>query len=254
MTYYIFREPTPGIVAHTAASTLLAQTPPLGHLVGFIAGEMWPSASKMVEAMEKYPGSEEPNETGFALANGTDVPMFEVIGKDPERAKRMAAAMAFMHAGPGNNIRHVLENCDWGTAAEGVLVDVGGGTGGVAIEISRYFPEIKCIVQDFPEVIHGAEVPEDLKGRVQFMAHDFFEEQPVKGADVYFLRWTLHNWSDKYAVKILRNLIPALREGSRVLVSELCLPSPCVLSPFEERSARLISLISQLLTASCLFL
>jgi SAM-dependent methyltransferase len=193
----------------------------------------------MVDAMEKWPGSEEPNETGFALANGTNIPMFDVISRDPERAKHMAAAMAFMHAGPGYNVRHVLEHFDRGTAAEGVLVDIGGGTGGVAFEIARFFPGIRCIVQDLPEVIQGTEVPEDLNNRrVQFMEHDFFEEQPVKGADVYFLRWILHDWSDKYAVKILRNLIPALRTGSRILVSELCLPSPCVLSPYKERSAR----------------
>jgi hypothetical protein len=35
------------------------------------------------------------------------------------------------------------------------------------IEISRYTPEIKIMVQDRPEVIKGTEMPEDLQGRIQ---------------------------------------------------------------------------------------
>lgn len=41
------------------------------------------------------------------------------------------------------------------------------------------------------------------------MATDFLEtEQPVKDADVYFMRAVLHNWPDEYCVRILRNLLP----------------------------------------------
>jgi hypothetical protein len=55
--------------------------------------------------------------------------------------------------------------------------------------------------------------------RVSFMSHDFFTPQTVV-ADVYLLRWILHNWSDKYCVRILRALIPALKPGARVIVNE----------------------------------
>lgn len=37
-------------------------------------------------------------------------------------------------------------------------------------------------------------------------------------ANVYFLRWITHDWSDKYALMILRNLIPALKDGARIIV------------------------------------
>lgn len=36
----------------------------------------------------------------------------------------------------------------------------------------------------------------------------------------------MHNWADKYAVKILQNLVPALRPGARVVIHELVLQSP----------------------------
>jgi hypothetical protein len=240
MTYYIFRETTPGVVAHTAASKALAQAPLLGQLVGFLSGEMWPSATRVVDAMERWPGSEEPNEAGFALAYDTNLPMFEVVGNDPRRASQMADAMTFMHSGPGYSTTHLLDGISWEASATGVLVDVGGGRGAVAVDVARHFPGIRCVVQDLPDVIEGAKVPEDLKegSRLSFMAHDFFQEQPIKHADVYLLRWVLHDWSDKYAVKILRALIPALKSGARVLISELCLPPPCVLSPYRERNVR----------------
>ena len=240
MTYYVFREPSKGIVAHTAASKAIAEMPLLGHLVDFMSGEMWPSATRVVDAIERWPGSEEPNQAGFSIAHNTDRPMMDVVGEDSERSKRMAGAMSFTHAGPGYGVEHVLNNFDWGEAECGSLVDVGGSLGTVAIEIARHFPMMRCIVQDLPEVIAGAKVPADLQQgeRLSFMAHNFFTEQPVKGADVYFLRWILHDWSDKYAIMILRNLVPALKPGARVLVSDLCLSPPCVLSPYKERPAR----------------
>ena len=58
------------------------------------------------------------------------------------------------------------------------------------------------------------------------MVHDFFKPQPVSGADVYFFRWIFHNWSDKYCIQILRNLIPALKRGARVIISDAVLPEP----------------------------
>lgn len=230
MTSYIFREPSPGVVAYTASSKALAEIPILRQFVGFLSDEMWPSTARCVDAMQKWPGSEEPNEASFSLANNTDIPMFDAIGRDPKRALQMADAMTFMHAGPSWSPKLLAEHFEWGDAAKGVMVDIGGARGTVSTDIARYLPEIKCIVQDLPEVVQDTEVPDGLKSgeRLRFMAHNFFDEQPVKGADVYLLRW------------ILRNLIPALKKGARVVVSDMCLPPPSALSPYKERSARYV--------------
>jgi hypothetical protein len=56
------------------------------------------------------------------------------------------------------------------------------------------------------------------------MAHDFFEPQTVV-ADIYLLRWILHNWSDKHCVRILRALTPALKPGARIVINEDVRPS-----------------------------
>lgn len=73
----------------------------------------------------------------------------------------------------------------------GVVVDVGGPHGALAIQLARSFPasEIKEIVMqdvDAP-VIRAADAgkPEDVRGRMRYMVHDCFTEQPVMGGRVH---------------------------------------------------------------------
>lgn len=82
-------------------------------------------------------------------------------------------------------------------------------------------------MQDLEPVIKDArdKVSPDVADRINFMVHDFFMPQPVE-AQVYFLRWIFHNWSDKYCVKILQALIPALKPGAKIIVAEAILPGP----------------------------
>lgn len=84
------------------------------------------------------------------------------------------------------------------------------------------------VVQDLEPVITDAQehIPADIASRVSFMTHDFFTAQPVVGADVYFFRWIFHNWSDKYSIKILRSLIPALKRDAKIIISDAVLPGP----------------------------
>lgn len=56
------------------------------------------------------------------------------------------------------------------------------------------------------------------------MAHDFFTKQPIEGADVYFLRKILHDWSDDYALKILQQIAPVMNTGGRILIAEAAAP------------------------------
>ena len=103
------------------------------------------------------------------------------------------------------------------------------------------FPDLQFIVQDFEAVAlasGASDVPSGLKDRVEFMSHDFMTEQPVKNADVYLFRWILHNWSDLYFIRILRNLIPALKKGAVILVNDFVLPEPGTLGLWQEERIR----------------
>ena len=150
---------------------------------------------------------------------------------------RFKNAMSFLQNAPGLENSYVISAFDWASLGHGLVVDVGGSHGLVSQDIAKAFPNLRFIVQDLPKVIDDAEakVPAELADRLTFMAHDMFREQPVKDADVYYLRWILHDWSDKYCIKILRALIPALKPGARIVISERCLEPPCTLPLRQER-------------------
>lgn len=130
----------------------------------------------------------------------------------------------------------LFEAFPWESMNPQLFVDVGGSLGKFSILLARRLKQLRCIVQDLPDVVaQGASVlPTDVADQVEFMAHDFFSEQVVKGADIYFLRWILHDWSDKYCIKILQALIPALKDGSRIIIGEWVVPEPGVVSPYQE--------------------
>ena len=248
MTNHIFCEPSPGVVAHTAGSKVLAEDVAMNDWVGFCVDDMWPAASKTVGALELNPSASEPTQTGFTLANGTtDVePMFATFGKSPLRAKRMGGAMVSLTGGEGYEVSYLLNNYDWAAidAVSGTLVDIGGSHGFVCVDLAHKYPNMKFVVQDLPKTVASApKLDPSIADRIVFQAHDFHTPQPVKGADVYFYRWILHNHSDKYAINMLRQLIPALKKGARVVINDHCLPEPGTESLWDEKIIRSMDLV-----------
>ncbi|TVY55639.1 O-methyltransferase gsfB, partial [Lachnellula suecica] len=225
MTNRIFREVDPDTVAHTVTSRILAEDDTMDNWLGFCVDDMWPSAAQTIAALDAHPSASEPTQTGFTMANNTTnlEPMFATIGKNPPRAKRFGGAMASLSGGEGYEISYLLSMYPWASLPPtATVVDVGGSHGFVSAELAKQYPHMNFIVQDLPKTVSSAPTqPEGSK--ITFMAHDFFETQPVKGADVYLFRWIFHNHSDKYSEKMLRALIPALKKGARVVINEQCL-------------------------------
>jgi hypothetical protein len=124
MTNRVFVEPRAGYVAHNAASRVLHDDEQMQNWVGVTTSDFYQAAAKTVEAMLKYPASPEPAETGFSLYHEPGVPMFQIFGKDPPRAKRMGAAMASLTGGEGYEIDYLVDNYPWAELGEAVVVDV----------------------------------------------------------------------------------------------------------------------------------
>ncbi|PWY93216.1 S-adenosyl-L-methionine-dependent methyltransferase [Aspergillus sclerotioniger CBS 115572] len=118
----------------------------------------------------------------------------------------------------------------WGALGpdSATVVDVGGGVGGFCLQLSHLYSHLRFVIQDRSPVLSQAEHevwpqenPDALaRGSVQFIVHDFFDPNPVIGADVYWLRYILHDWSDDYCVRILTNIKSAMRSHSRLLICE----------------------------------
>jgi hypothetical protein len=210
-----------------------------------------------VDALKKWPGSQEGNETvglpaptndkssspnnlsqGYSLANGTSETIYQVFSKDVERASQWARGMQIFTERPQFSLAYTTDYYDWDSLGRAQVVDVGGSLGHVSLALARKFGNLSLTVQDMEQMVTNATVPEDVRGRVKFMAHDFFSPQPVKDADVYYLRWVLHNWSDKYCKLILGALVPALKPGAKVIIHESLMPEPGTMAMWKEKNLR----------------
>ncbi|KAJ5088111.1 hypothetical protein N7456_011727 [Penicillium angulare] len=110
------------------------------------------------------------------------------------------------------------------TEMKKVIVDIGGNQG---IDLQRFaddFPDMDCelVLQDLPETIKG--IPAGTLGpKVRPVVYDFFTEQNIKGADIYYLKSVLHDWDDISSVEILSNTAKAMKPQSRLLINEIVL-------------------------------
>ncbi|KAL6704153.1 hypothetical protein ACN47E_008713 [Coniothyrium glycines] len=240
IAYRVFCEPRPGVIAHSAASRQIADDALVASWVGANVDDMWPAAEKVVAALAKWPDAAEANQTGFALANNTDLPFYAVLGQDPQRARRFGGAMSFFTTGDGYSLRHLVDGYPWESVGSGTVVDLGGSHGDAAFALANKYPKLNLVVQELPEVVANSTEQDGLS--VRFMAHDFFQPQPVKDADVYLYRWTLHNWPDKHCIDILKALAPSLKHGARVLVMDFVMPPPGVLPNEMDRKLRAMDL------------
>ncbi|KAL5343275.1 S-adenosyl-L-methionine-dependent methyltransferase [Aspergillus crustosus] len=105
-----------------------------------------------------------------------------------------------------------------------LLVDVGGSFGHDLSDFRRKWPSVpgRLVLQDLPEVVSSVK---DLHPSIEVTSHDFFTEQPIKGARAYYMHSVLHDWPDDHCQKILDNLVAAMKPGhSKLLVNENVIP------------------------------
>ena len=115
------------------------------------------------------------------------------------------------------------------TDGEALLVDVGGNTGHDLLSFHAAFEQQlkgRLILQDVPAVIESAPRDELKAAGIEAVVHDFFTEQPVKGARGYYLHHILHDWQDERCVEIVGRIKEAMMPGySRLLVNEHVTPA-----------------------------
>ncbi|KAJ5571123.1 hypothetical protein N7535_004783 [Penicillium sp. DV-2018c] len=185
----------------------------------------WPEYFKKTEYKSPTLGG---NDGPFQAAHDTQLRFFEWIVANPPHLQHFDSFMTAYRAGKPNwhEFYPVAERLTSGfdaSISDVLLVDVGGGKGhDVATFATQHGPVAgRIVLQDREPVIAGV-VASGEERAFEAQAHDFFTPQPVKGARAYFLHSILHDWSDEDGIKILENLVPALKKGySRVLFNEI---------------------------------
>lgn len=122
-----------------------------------------------------------------------------------------------------STIRSILDRYDFSTAR--TVVDVGGSEGSVLAAILQSHPHARATLLDLPTVAQRAEVNLrrlGLSDRCEVVAGDMFKSVP-EGADVYILKWILHDWDDEPSVRILANIRKAMQPGSKLLIIDAIL-------------------------------
>ncbi|KAI2840260.1 hypothetical protein CBS147321_7200 [Aspergillus niger] len=239
----IFYEPEPDRVAHTASSAALVTNAPFYDWFGHSVEEVFPASAKLAEALERCSqggiGDLRAEDSAFSLAVGGGESVFEFFEKRPDKQRRFRGAMEAVGMDGAHDLGFVVGGLDWGKVGRGVVVDVGGSSGFLSIALANAYENLSFVVQDYKHTADEgrAALPSHLSERVSFQAHDFFAPQTVAG-DVYLLRHVCHNWSDENAARILRNLVPAMKSSSRILLVEVVTVRPGVVNRVQEKYMR----------------
>jgi O-methyltransferase domain len=147
--------------------------------------------------------------------------LFDATRSDPE-------FRALFHKGLASRTRNdaaaVAEAYDFSDARK--VVDIGGGSGSLLSAILSRHEHISGVLFDLAPAIEAAKAsPGGPLPRTEFIIGDFFKDVPAS-ADIYLLKWILHDWGDDEAVRILATCRRFAATESKVLVIEGLLGAP----------------------------
>jgi acetylserotonin N-methyltransferase len=102
------------------------------------------------------------------------------------------------------------------------LVDLGGGTGHLAIAACERYGDMRATIFDLPDAVpHAREHVEasPAASRITLHAGDFFRD-PLPEADLYALGRILHDWTEEKIARLLEKIHAALPTGGGILIAE----------------------------------
>ncbi|MFF7459240.1 methyltransferase [Kitasatospora sp. NPDC008115] len=147
------------------------------------------------------------------------MPFFDHFAKDERTAAVFHVGMAAM-----SDQENAPIAAAYGFPPSGTVVDVGGGHGGLLLEVLRGNPGLAGVLYDRAHVLAGnrlAAHPE-VAGRWTTREGDFFSAVPA--GDVLLLKRITHDWDDDDCTTLLGHCRRALRPGGRVLVLDAVVP------------------------------
>ncbi|KAL2128591.1 hypothetical protein VTI74DRAFT_8958 [Chaetomium olivicolor] len=143
------QEPRPGHIAHSALSAQFVTEPALLDAALFLSEIAAPAALKMPLATKKFGASDRPDQSAYALAFDTDVPLSSVFQLRPRLQRQFATYLSFVTSDDQANIRDVLMRIDWASLGNATVVDVGAHSPASAINLATLFPSLHFVVQTY---------------------------------------------------------------------------------------------------------
>lgn len=215
----VFERPAPGEYAlNDAARQLREPGWKLGNDLDGIGGRMAHVWSGLLDAVR----------TGRIPYEGVfGQPFWADLDAHPEIAESFDALMGPGHGTPDPDI--ALAD---GWESVRTVVDVGGGTGGLLVEILRARPGVRGILVDLPRTVTRSTAVFAAAGvtdRATAVGQSFFDPLPA-GADLYLLKSILADWPDEPVVRLLSRCAEAARPAGRVVVLNGVSPD----SPFPD--------------------
>ncbi|MEU8825073.1 methyltransferase [Streptomyces sp. NPDC048636] len=149
-----------------------------------------------------------------------DATIFEYFARHLDEAAFFTESMGNLSRAAAQDIAAVIDTSDVKLA-----LDLGGANGEVIRAMMTANPHLHGGVFDLPHIAPDAAAAaraDGLEERFSAVGGDFFEAVP--SADLYILKYVLHDWDDDACVRILKNCNASLREGGRVVIVDYLIP------------------------------
>lgn len=140
--------------------------------------------------------------------------LWEYLGEHPQRRALFADAMRQLTE---FDLAGIARSYPW--PKHGTICDIGGGVGHLLAAILEHRPDARGILLDAPDVLEQAEEflrERGLSDRIETCAGDLFGQLDAH-ADVYTMKWILHDWSDDACRDILKRVRATMPTGSKLI-------------------------------------
>lgn len=122
MTSNVLCETADKRLAHTAASAMFVNDSNMMDWARFMCEASVPTAFSMVEATERWPGSQKKTETAYNVAFKHELPFFDHLAQDSKLNKQFSGYMKSVTGGEGTDLTHLVQGFPWETLPDDSLV------------------------------------------------------------------------------------------------------------------------------------
>ena len=143
------------------------------------------------------------------------IPVFPYFAENPDAAAVFDRSMTSFSRAVAEAVSSVYDFSQAETIA-----DIAGGHGILLAKVLQKNPQAKGILFEQPQVLEGNILAkENVAERSTLVSGDFFNEIPVV-ADIYLMKFIIHDWNDEQSITILNNLAKSAPKGAKLLLVE----------------------------------